>query len=86
MLFPLMFQYEASGDYEAAAATAADAAEIGERFGDADLFALAVQAQGILLVKHGAGRGGPRGCWTRPWWRSPPGSCRRSSAASSIAA
>jgi DNA-binding CsgD family transcriptional regulator len=53
LLFPPMFQYEAAGDYEAAAATAADAAEIGERFGDADLFALAVQAQGILLVKLG---------------------------------
>ncbi len=53
LLFPLMFQYEASGDFEAAAATAADAAEIGQRFGDADLFALAVQAQGILLAKLG---------------------------------
>jgi DNA-binding CsgD family transcriptional regulator len=50
---PLMFQHEASGDYEAAAATAAGAAEIGERFGDRDLFALAVQAQGIFLVKQG---------------------------------
>ncbi|MBA3473656.1 MAG: helix-turn-helix transcriptional regulator [Rubrobacter sp.] len=53
LLFPPMFQHEAAGDYEAAAATAADAAEIGERFGDADLFALAVQGQGILLVKLG---------------------------------
>ncbi|HSL01134.1 MAG TPA: helix-turn-helix transcriptional regulator [Rubrobacteraceae bacterium] len=53
LLFPTMFQHEAAGDYEAAAATAADAAEIGERFGDADLFALAVQAQGILLVQLG---------------------------------
>ena len=53
LLLPLMFQHEASGDYEAAAATAAGAAEIGERFGDRDLFALAVQAQGIFLVKQG---------------------------------
>jgi len=53
LLFPPMFQHEAADDYEAAAATAADAAEIGERFGDRDLFALAVQAQGILLVKQG---------------------------------
>jgi len=53
LLFPHMFGHEAAGDYEAAAATAAEAAEIGERFGDADLFALAAQAQGILLVKLG---------------------------------
>ena len=53
LLLPLMFQQEAAGEYEAAATTAADAAEIGERFSDADLFALAVQAQGILLVKLG---------------------------------
>jgi DNA-binding CsgD family transcriptional regulator len=53
LLLPLMFQQEAAGEYEAAAATAADAAEIGERFRDADLFALAVQAQGIFLVKQG---------------------------------
>src|SRR5215218_8491260 len=50
---PLMFQQEAAGDYEAAAAIAAEVAEIGERFRDADLFALAVQAQGIFLIKHG---------------------------------
>jgi DNA-binding CsgD family transcriptional regulator len=50
---PLMFQQEAAGDYEAASAIAAEAAEIGERFRDADLFALAVQAQGIFLIKHG---------------------------------
>lgn len=53
LLFPPMFQHEASGDYEAAIATAAEAAEIGERFGDADLFALAAQDQGILLVRLG---------------------------------
>jgi DNA-binding CsgD family transcriptional regulator len=53
MKLPLMFQQEAAGDYEAAAAIAAEAAEIGERFRDADLFSLAVQAQGISLIKHG---------------------------------
>lgn len=48
-----MFQHEANGDYEAAAAHAAEAAAIGERFGDADLFALAVHSQGLLLIKQG---------------------------------
>jgi DNA-binding CsgD family transcriptional regulator len=58
LLLPLMFEHEATGDYEGAAATAADAAGIGERFGDADLFALAVHSQGILLVKQGRVVGG----------------------------
>lgn len=53
LLTPLIFQHEAAGDLEAAATAAADAAAIGERFGDADLFALAVQAQGCLLVVQG---------------------------------
>jgi DNA-binding CsgD family transcriptional regulator/tetratricopeptide (TPR) repeat protein len=53
LLLPLMFQQEAAGDYAAAAATAAAAAEIGQRFGDADLFALAVHGQGYMLIKHG---------------------------------
>lgn len=53
LLFPPMFRYEANGDYEAAAANAAEAAEIGERFSDADLFALAVHSQGLLLIKQG---------------------------------
>jgi DNA-binding CsgD family transcriptional regulator/tetratricopeptide (TPR) repeat protein len=53
LLFPRMFQQEATGDYEAAAATAARAAEFGERFRDRDLFGLAVQSQGILLVSLG---------------------------------
>jgi DNA-binding CsgD family transcriptional regulator len=48
-----MFQCEAAGDYEAALVIAGEAASIGERFGDADLFALATQAQGILLVQQG---------------------------------
>jgi DNA-binding CsgD family transcriptional regulator/tetratricopeptide (TPR) repeat protein len=53
MLLPVAFQHEVSGDFEGAGATAAAAAEIGERFGDADLFALAVHVQGTVLAKGG---------------------------------
>ena len=53
LLMPIMLQHGANGDWEAAYATAADAAEIGERFGEADLFALAVHEQGHALVKQG---------------------------------
>lgn len=52
MLLPLALRQEASGDWEAAAATAARAAEIGDRFGDDDLFALAAHLQGHLLATH----------------------------------
>jgi DNA-binding CsgD family transcriptional regulator len=53
LLIPLAFQHEAKGDWEAAAASVARAAEIGERFGDRDLFALAVHEQGHVLILHG---------------------------------
>jgi DNA-binding CsgD family transcriptional regulator len=53
MLLPVSFQHEAQGDFDGAASTAAAAAEIGERFGDADLFALAVHQEGSLLVRDG---------------------------------
>jgi DNA-binding CsgD family transcriptional regulator len=53
MLLPVSFQHEMSGDLEGAAATAAAAAEIAERFGDRDLFALAVHVQGMVVAKSG---------------------------------
>jgi DNA-binding CsgD family transcriptional regulator/tetratricopeptide (TPR) repeat protein len=53
MLLPVAFQHEMSGDFDGAAATAAAAAEIGEQFGDRDLFALAVHEQGTVLAKGG---------------------------------
>ena len=53
MLLPVSFQHEMSGDFDGAAETAAAAAEIGERFGDSDLFALAVHVQGAVLAKGG---------------------------------
>ena len=46
-------QQLASGDYAAAAETVAAIAEIGQRFEDADLFALAVHDQGYMLIKGG---------------------------------
>jgi ATP/maltotriose-dependent transcriptional regulator MalT len=58
LLIPVVFQHEAEGDLEGAAATAAAAAETGERFGDRDLFALAVHAQGDILVRGGKVREG----------------------------
>src|ERR671915_189580 len=48
-----VFEHEAAGDHEAAIAAAAEAAEIAQRFGDADLFALAAQDHGILLISQG---------------------------------
>ena len=59
MLMPVMFQHEAEGDFDGAAATAAAAAEIGERFADGDLFSLAMFGQGDILVTGGRA-GGPR--------------------------
>ena len=53
LLLPVVLQHVATGDWETAYAAAADAAEIGERFGDRDLLALAVHEQGRALVKQG---------------------------------
>jgi DNA-binding CsgD family transcriptional regulator len=53
MLLPVAFEHELSGDFDGAAATAAAAVEVGERFGDRDLFALAVHVQGTVVTKAG---------------------------------
>jgi len=53
MLLPVAFEHELSGDLDGAAATAAAAVEIGERFGDRDLFALAIHQQGTVVTKAG---------------------------------
>jgi DNA-binding CsgD family transcriptional regulator len=53
LLLALVLEHEAAGRDEAAVAVAAEAAAIGERFGDPDLFALAAQDQGILLITQG---------------------------------
>jgi DNA-binding CsgD family transcriptional regulator len=58
LLLPLVFQHEATGDFAAAGEAAAQAVRIGERFGDRDLFALAIHGQGCMLIKDGRVREG----------------------------
>ena len=53
LLLPGMFEQTARGDLVGAAATAGEAAAIGERFGDPDLFALAAHEQGQILIQAG---------------------------------
>lgn len=58
LLLPVVFQHEAGGELEEAARIAARAAELGERFGDPDLFALAAHEQGHILIRVGRVREG----------------------------
>ena len=58
LLLPVMFQHEAEGDFAGAAAIAGEAAAIGERFDEPDLFALAVHGQGYMLIREGRVREG----------------------------
>lgn len=53
LLVPTVLEQLGSGGWEAAHATAARIAEIGERFDDADLVAFALVMQGRALVKQG---------------------------------
>jgi DNA-binding NarL/FixJ family response regulator len=53
LLIPIWLEQMSRGDYAAGQATAAEAAAIAERFGDADLFWLAVDDQGRALVRQG---------------------------------
>jgi DNA-binding CsgD family transcriptional regulator len=53
LLLPIVFEQEASGELEAAATTASEAAAIGRRYGDSDLFALAGHEQGHVLIRLG---------------------------------
>jgi ATP/maltotriose-dependent transcriptional regulator MalT len=53
LLLPIVVQASIEGDYTQAEAAATRAAEIGRRFGDADLFALGVHFQGRALLKLG---------------------------------
>jgi DNA-binding CsgD family transcriptional regulator len=54
LLVPVVFQREATGDYDGASEAAAEAVEIAERFGDSDLAAIALHAQGVALIKQGS--------------------------------
>ena len=58
MLFPLVFQHELAGNLPAACDVLAEAGEIGQRFGDADLFALAMHLRGQFLIALGRTREG----------------------------
>ena len=58
LLLPGVFQQEAAGDFAAAAAIAGEAVDLAERYGDRDLFALAVHAQGYMSIKNGQVREG----------------------------
>ncbi|MFE3461805.1 LuxR C-terminal-related transcriptional regulator [Nocardiopsis aegyptia] len=55
---PAVLEHDARGEHEAAFDAARHTAEIAERFGDADLFALAVHEQGRALIKLGRLREG----------------------------
>ena len=53
LMMPDVYRLQAGGDTHAALATAAAAAEVGRRFEDADLVALATHAHGLLLINLG---------------------------------
>lgn len=58
LILPRVLQHEAEGEWGAAADAAAEAASIGERFGDPDLLALAMHEQGFATIKRGQAREG----------------------------
>ena len=77
LLIPELLAH-AGRDDEAAYATAAEAAAIGERFGDADLVALVVEEQGHALVRLGHVEQGLRADRRDDGRRRRRASCRRS--------
>jgi ATP/maltotriose-dependent transcriptional regulator MalT len=54
LLIPVAFQLEVAGDYDGMSEAAAQAVEIAERFGDPDLAAIALHAQGVARIKQGS--------------------------------
>ena len=53
LLIPLIRRHLAAGDHDAAYATASSAAEMGERFAEADLLSYARQMQGQIMLRRG---------------------------------
>jgi DNA-binding CsgD family transcriptional regulator len=53
LLLPAMLEHERAGRHAEGAAVAAEAAELGQRFGDPELLALAVHGHGQLLIRLG---------------------------------
>jgi DNA-binding CsgD family transcriptional regulator len=53
LLVPVGLRHEMAGDFDAAYSTAVAAAEVAERFGDPDLFAVTVHVQGLCRIKQG---------------------------------
>jgi DNA-binding NarL/FixJ family response regulator len=53
LLVPLAFQRQSAGDHEGAFDLARDVAEIADRFGDRDLFALSTHFQGLIRITQG---------------------------------
>jgi hypothetical protein len=60
LLLPTLHSYVAAGDHEAASAVAVEAGEIGARFADRDLTALAMMERGHALVRQGRASEGLR--------------------------
>ena len=60
LLTPVVLEHKLAGDHGEARAAAAEAAAIGERFGDRDLVALTVQEEGHALVRLGRTQEGLR--------------------------
>ncbi|MBA3384550.1 MAG: helix-turn-helix transcriptional regulator, partial [Actinobacteria bacterium] len=52
LLLPAAMQGQMRGDFDAAYEAAGEAAAIGERFGDADLFTVAVHIQGLVRINQ----------------------------------
>ena len=60
LLIPTLLEHSGRGDFAGAYSSAAEIVEIGERFGDEDLVALALMEQGHALVRQGRTEDGMR--------------------------
>ena len=78
LLLMAALQRRGEGDAAGAYAAFAQAAAIGERFGDRDLVAFGRLGQGQALIRLGRDCGGRARCSMRSWSPSRPGRCRRS--------